>query len=66
MTPNYQNLLLQSTPVPCRNCRTMASVREQVVVKENGDRHVEGEWRCNQCGSFIKRGTLRVIPAPAK
>lgn len=57
-------MLLQNTPISCRVCGRMTPGREYTVRNNDGSSTVKCEWRCPQCGAFLKQGDIRHIPSP--
>jgi len=59
-------MLLQNTPISCRQCGQMTPGRESPVRKADGSLVMECQWRCGRCGCFLKIGTTRIIEEPKK
>ena len=57
--------LLQNRPIPCRSCGRNTFGIESPVRKPDGSLVMECNWRCSQCGSFIRTGITRIVE-PAK
>jgi len=53
--------ILQPTTITCHNCHTPTRPTSYDVRKEN-EIVTEGQWRCPQCGTFLKRGVFKVTP----
>jgi len=60
MLPANSNSILQPTPIGCRNCHATVFPRRTTINKET-QTITEGEWRCPQCGTFLKKGVLSIV-----
>lgn len=59
--------MLQNTPISCRRCGVKVYGREFPLRKNDGSLVTECDWRCPQCGTYLKNGTIRILePAPTK
>lgn len=56
--------LLQPTPIGCSNCGTLTRPSQQVVNRPT-EIVTEAQWRCPQCGAFLKKGIIKRTPKPA-
>lgn len=53
--------LLQNTPISCRVCKSITFGRESPIRQADGSLVMECQWRCNKCGSYLKRGITKII-----
>lgn len=63
MIHNFQNNILQAAAISCRNCHANVFPKRNTIHQEN-QIIIEGEWHCQQCGTFLRRGTLEIKPKP--
>lgn len=55
--------LLQPTAIPCRQCGTMTRPTQSPIYDEKFI-VMEAQWRCPQCGMYLKRGITSRTPKP--
>jgi hypothetical protein len=56
--------LLQNTPISCRVCNAVSYGRESPIRQNDGSLVMECQWRCNRCGTYLKRGITKIIEKP--
>ena len=57
--------LVQPTPIGCSNCGTLTRPSQQTITREK-ETVVEAQWRCPQCGAYLKRGIVSRTPKESK
>jgi len=52
---------VRNIPISCPSCRISVNGRETPTRRSDGSLVMECTWRCNRCGSFLKRGITKVV-----
>lgn len=52
---------ITNVPISCSRCNSIAYGRESPIRDAQGNLVMECVWRCDKCGSYLKRGITKEI-----